>query len=123
MSLQNQNSLNTHQILESNFDKKKLNAGILHIGVGNFHRSHQAYLIDRLIEKKSEYKWGIVGLNLIKSGQKNLKSLQNREGNYVLKTVSSNGDAKYRNIKSIIALLDCLGPNVLNGLIMLTGIS
>jgi len=106
MSLQNQNSLNTHQILESNFDKKKLNAGILHIGVGNFHRSHQAYLIDRLIEKKSEYKWGIVGLNLIKSGQKNLKSLQNREGNYVLKTVSSNGDAKYRNIKSIIALLD-----------------
>ena len=76
MSLQNQNILNTHKILESNFDKKKLNAGILHIGVGNFHRSHQAYLIDRLIEKKSEYNWGIIGLNLIKSGQKNLKSLQ-----------------------------------------------
>jgi D-arabinitol 4-dehydrogenase len=106
MDLQSQASSNLSKILESNFDKKKLHAGILHIGVGNFHRSHQAYLIDQLIEKKSKYNWGIIGLNLIKSGEKDLKSLQHQEGNYVLKTISSKGDTKYRKIKSIVGLLD-----------------
>ena len=76
MNLQNQTNLSEPKILESSFDKKKLQAGILHVGVGNFHRSHQAYLIDQLIEKKSEYQWGIIGLNLIKSGEKDLKSLK-----------------------------------------------
>ena len=106
MNLQIQTNLSEPKIIESSFDKKKLQAGILHVGVGNFHRSHQAYLIDQLIEKKSEYKWGIIGLNLIKSGEKDLKSLKDREGNYVLKTISSKGNTEYRNIKSIISLID-----------------
>lgn len=106
MNLQSQTISNEPKILESSFDKKKLQAGILHVGVGNFHKSHQAYLIDQLIEKKSEYKWGIIGLNLIKSGENHLKSLQHQEGNYVLKTISSKGNTEYRNIKSIIGLLD-----------------
>ena len=60
-----------------------------------------------LLKKKSEYNWGIVGLNLIKSGQKKFNSLcKTEKETNILKTVSSNGDAEYRNIKSIIALLD-----------------
>ena len=52
MNLQSQTISIEPKILESSFDKKKLQAGILHVGVGNFHKSHQAYLIDQMIEKK-----------------------------------------------------------------------
>jgi mannitol 2-dehydrogenase len=42
--------------------------GILHIGVGNFHRAHQAYYIDQVMNQDPKnpevLKWGIVGASL-----------------------------------------------------------
>lgn len=44
------------------YDRKKLTAGILHIGVGNFHRAHQQYYTHLLMEKDhSQTSWGIAG--------------------------------------------------------------
>ena len=106
MILKNEINQNSLQLIESSFEKKKLKPGILHIGVGNFHRSHQAYLIDKFIEKSSEFNWGIVGLNLISNSSNIIYNLKKRDGNYVLKTISSNGEVKYKNVKSIIELSD-----------------
>ena len=106
MILKNEINQNSLQLIESSFEKQKLKPGILHIGVGNFHRSHQAYLIDKFIEKNSEFNWGIIGLNLISNSSNIINNLKKRDGNYILKTISSNGDVKYKNIKSIIELSD-----------------
>ena len=106
MILKNEINHNSSQLTESSYEKKNLKAGILHIGVGNFHRSHQAYLINEYIEKNSEFNWGIVGLNLISNSSNIINNLKKRNGNYILKTISSNGDVKYKNIKSIINLND-----------------
>ena len=43
------------------YDRSKLTAGIVHIGLGNFHRAHQAWYLHRLFEKGLNQDWAIVG--------------------------------------------------------------
>ena len=47
-----------------NYTQDELSPGIVHIGVGNFHRSHQAYLLDALFNKRKDLDFGIVGAGL-----------------------------------------------------------
>lgn len=48
-----------------NYDRTTLNEGILHIGVGGFHRSHQAPYIDDLIELHGIKDWAICGVGIM----------------------------------------------------------
>src|SRR3954452_4842871 len=41
-----------------------LRAGVVHLGVGRFHRAHQASYFDRLAEDRVSWGWGIVGAGL-----------------------------------------------------------
>lgn len=43
------------------YDRAKVTPGILHIGVGNFHRAHQATYLNRLFNAGRDHDWGIVG--------------------------------------------------------------
>lgn len=43
------------------FDRAKLSPGILHIGVGNFHRSHQAVYLNDLLNAGGDLGWAIRG--------------------------------------------------------------
>ena len=43
------------------YNRSDLRPGILHIGVGNFHRAHQAWYLHRLFEKGLNFDWAIVG--------------------------------------------------------------
>ncbi|WP_299483871.1 mannitol dehydrogenase family protein [uncultured Roseibium sp.] len=47
------------------FDRSALSAGILHIGVGNFHRAHQAVYLNKLFEQGEGHDWAIVGAGLM----------------------------------------------------------
>ena len=49
-------------ILRPGYDRAELTAGILHIGVGNFHRGHQAWYLHRLMQQGEALDWAIVGL-------------------------------------------------------------
>ena len=44
------------------YDRSRLKRGIAHFGVGNFHRAHQAFYIDRCLALPSQEDWGIVGI-------------------------------------------------------------
>ncbi len=58
---------------------------ILHIGVGGFHRSHQAYTINELNKLSSTTeKWGIIGVGLTKYDEKCYKSLVKQNFLYTL---------------------------------------
>ena len=46
------------------FERSSLSPGILHIGVGNFHRSHQMIYMDRLFEQGRDLDWAIVGAGI-----------------------------------------------------------
>ena len=43
------------------YDRSKLTAGIVHIGLGNFHRAHQAWYLHRLMQQGQAQDWAIVG--------------------------------------------------------------
>ena len=54
------------------YDIKALQPGIFHIGVGNFHRAHQAMYLDRLFNLGIDHDWGLVGSG-IKSGDRRMR--------------------------------------------------
>lgn len=43
------------------YDRSQLAAGIVHIGLGNFHRAHQAWYLHRLMNEGLALDWAIVG--------------------------------------------------------------
>ncbi|WP_378948785.1 mannitol dehydrogenase family protein [Paracoccus sp. R86501] len=43
------------------YDRSALRAGILHVGVGNFHRAHMAWYLDRLFASGRDHDWALVG--------------------------------------------------------------
>lgn len=47
------------------YDRTKLRAGIVHFGVGNFHRSHQGDYLDRLFSAGVDHDWAILGAGVI----------------------------------------------------------
>lgn len=51
-------------ILRPHYDRAMLSAGILHIGVGNFHRAHQAWYLHRLMQGGDALDWAIVGAGI-----------------------------------------------------------
>ncbi len=43
------------------YDRSKLTPGIVHIGLGNFHRGHQAWYLHRLMQQGLAHDWAIIG--------------------------------------------------------------
>ena len=43
------------------YDRANLRPGIIHIGLGNFHRAHQAWYLHRLFQQGQNLDWAIIG--------------------------------------------------------------
>lgn len=68
MSIQLSNlSLNKLQktVRVPSYDREKLIPGIIHIGVGNFHRAHQAIYMHQLFEMGESLDWAICGAGIM----------------------------------------------------------
>lgn len=51
-------------ITRPRYDRTALTPGIVHIGLGNFHRAHQAIYLDRLFSLGDDHDWAIVGAGI-----------------------------------------------------------
>ena len=76
--------------------------GVVHIGVGAFHRAHQAYYFHQLLNL-GEHHWGITGINLMPQTS---QVLQSGGLSYVLKTISPDCEVRYQQINSILRVRD-----------------
>ena len=47
------------------YDRSGLSTGIVHIGVGGFHRAHQAVVMDDLLAQGGHGSWAITGLGAL----------------------------------------------------------
>lgn len=72
----------------------------LHIGLGSFHRGHQAWYLNELI-KGGDDSWTIAAGNIRNDSEHTVEALIAQNGEYVLETVSPQGERKYEVIKSI----------------------
>ncbi|MCC1494294.1 mannitol dehydrogenase family protein [Cognatishimia sp. F0-27] len=48
-------------VLRPTYDRAALKPGIVHIGLGNFHRAHQAWYLHRLMQQGLAHDWAIIG--------------------------------------------------------------
>jgi mannitol 2-dehydrogenase len=49
------------------YSRSDLSAGIVHFGVGNFHRAHQAIYLDDLFNTGADHDWAIIGAGVLPS--------------------------------------------------------
>jgi D-arabinitol 4-dehydrogenase len=73
---------------------------LLHIGLGSFHRAHQAAYLHRLRES-GDRGWSIVGANIRDDMAATMAALIDQHGAYTLETVSPAGERHYERITSI----------------------
>ncbi len=52
------------------YDRSTLTPGIVHFGVGNFHRAHQAVYLDRLFDAGRDHDWAILGAGVMPSDER-----------------------------------------------------
>lgn len=87
------------------YDRRKLRTGIVHIGIGGFHRAHQAYLVNQLLEQGVAANWGICGVALLASDRKIYDILSEQDGLYTLMVPDGDGNFSAQVIGSIVELL------------------
>ena len=64
MKLNNAN-LPTLPVAKPDYDRAGLSGGIVHFGLGNFHRAHQAVYLDRLMNKGEGHDFAIIGAGVM----------------------------------------------------------
>ncbi len=77
---------------------------ILHLGLGSFHRAHQALYLHRL-HQLGDARWVIAGGNLRPDMPETMAALQAQGGAYTLETVTPQGERSYTRIESIRRVL------------------
>ncbi len=73
---------------------------MLHLGIGSFHRAHQAVYLQNLIATGNDT-WSLAGGNLRPDMADTIAALQRQGGEYTLETVTPGGVRSYERIKSI----------------------
>jgi mannitol 2-dehydrogenase len=87
------------------YDRRQVTTGIVHISVGNFHRSHQAMYIDTLMNNGAAMDWGICGLGLQPSNARMRDVMAAQDGLYTLVIRHGDGSWDARVIGSITEYL------------------
>lgn len=62
------------------YDRSRITPGIVHIGMGNFHRAHQAWYLHRLMQSGEAMDWGILGAGVRPADQAMRQKLLAQDG-------------------------------------------
>lgn len=87
------------------YDRGRLTHGIVHIGVGNFHRAHQALALDRLMNAGLAYDWAICGVAVLPTDESLARRMQDQDCLYTLVEKSADGTWSPRVIGSITEVI------------------
>ncbi|HHW49168.1 MAG TPA: mannitol dehydrogenase family protein [Clostridiaceae bacterium] len=92
------------KIYELAYDRKSITPGILHFGVGNFHRAHQAYYTNLLLTYPDQKNWGICGAMILEKDEYVFRRLKKQDCCYGLTVYGRSGKDEYYRIGSIVEL-------------------
>ncbi|BCG87231.1 mannitol dehydrogenase [Mesorhizobium sp. 113-3-9] len=84
------------------YDRAALAPGMAHLGVGAFHRCHQAEYTDDLLSLQFD-RWGIVGINI---RPPRLADTLGRQGGLYTRLIRENSHVEARVISSIVEVVD-----------------
>jgi mannitol 2-dehydrogenase len=84
------------------YDRSGVTVGIVHFGVGGFHRAHQAMYLDQLMNRGEALDWGICGVGIMPVDQRMRDALRGQDGLYTLVVKHPDGRYDARVIGSIV---------------------
>jgi mannitol 2-dehydrogenase len=87
------------------YDRDLVTPGVVHVGVGGFHRAHQAMYHDRLMNEGMALDWGICGVGVLAADRSMKQALGAQDGLYTLVLKHSDGTYEPRVIGSIVEYL------------------
>lgn len=87
------------------YDRTRVKTGIVHVGIGGFHRAHQAFYTDQLLVEHGITDWGICGIALLDHDKRIYDTLVDQDGLYSLMITEADGKTHVKVIGSIIEYL------------------
>lgn len=87
------------------YERAGLVTGIVHLGVGGFHRSHQAMAVDRLLGAGLARDFAICGVGVLEQDRRMAAVLDEQDGLYTLVLKHADGTREARVIGSIVDYL------------------
>lgn len=92
-------------IIPVSYARDEISVGIVHLGVGNFHRSHQAMYVDRLLRLGIARDWGICGVGVMPVDARMRDALRSQDLEYTLVERDPDGMVTAIRIGSIVEYL------------------
>ncbi len=87
------------------YDRDRIGVGIVHFGVGGFHRAHQAMYLDRLMNDGAAQDWGICGVGVLPPDKRMRDALDAQDCLYTLVVKHADGTLEPRVLGSIVEYL------------------
>ncbi len=87
------------------YDRDAVSVGIVHLGVGGFHRAHEAMYVDRLMNRGLAMDWGICGVGVMPHDRGMRDALGAQDCLFTLVVKSPDGTVEPRVIGSIVEYL------------------
>ncbi len=87
------------------YDRNDITVGIVHFGVGGFHRAHQAMYVDKLLRLGQARAWGICGVGVLPGDRRMKDVLEAQDGLYTLALKHADGTWDVSVIGSIVDYL------------------
>ena len=87
------------------YDRSQVRAGIVHLGVGGFHRAHQAMYVDRLLEQGGAQDWGICGVGVLPSDRRMAEVMAAQDCLFTLVVKHPDGRLDARVVGSVVEYL------------------
>jgi mannitol 2-dehydrogenase len=92
------------QVARPTYDRAAAGKGVVHLGVGGFHRSHQAVYFDRLLAR-GHRGWGITGVGVLAADRRLHAALHTQDRLYTLVLKDPDGSIEPTVIGSLVDLL------------------
>ncbi|MDN5763265.1 MAG: mannitol dehydrogenase family protein [Microlunatus sp.] len=105
MSADDAFSAATSEVELPSYDRSAITTGIMHLGVGGFHRAHQALAVDRLLRLGQGFEWGICGVGVLPGDRRMRQVMADQDCAYTLVEKSPDGTWTARVIGSIVDYL------------------
>ncbi|MFR9503838.1 MAG: mannitol dehydrogenase family protein [Rikenellaceae bacterium] len=90
--------------LSFDYSRANVNAGIIHFGVGNFHRAHLESYTSHLLSSADQASWGICGAMIMPQDERLYKALKSQDGIYSLTVCGRDGQNQIEWIGSLVEL-------------------
>jgi mannitol 2-dehydrogenase len=101
------------QMARPKYSRSDVTPGIVHFGVGNFHRSHQAVYLNDLMNQGEALDWGIIGAGVTALDE----DMRVRLAGQDFMTTLVEQDARSRSVSVIGSMIDFIAPANVSALV------